>query len=93
MNRDSKGRAFHTDRNWLVVTTDIYQALKLSLVAWWRLAPDGVDREIWCLDLVAAERIVKLYFDDEAQGLAWLSTWMDVPAPPDDLASQEDSAL
>ena len=79
MKKDSKCREYEVNETWLVVHTDIYMALRLAEVSWWRLASEGVLSDLWCLDLAAGERLVKLYFDNEEEGLSWLKRWLGVP--------------
>ena len=81
MKTDSKNRAYDVNETWVMVHTEIYMALRLREISWWRLASEGALSDLWCLDLAAGDRLLKLYFDDERQGLSWLRKWLDVPAP------------
>jgi len=78
---DAKGRAYRVGGGWVVVHVGAHQAARLASIAWWRLAPDTLDDTVWCLDLAVGERLLKLYFQGEAEGLSWVERWIGTPRP------------
>ena len=82
LQKDAKDRTWWVGRGWLVIDVGSHQAARLAAVSWWRLTPDTLQEGVFCLDLAAGERLLKLYFEGEAAGLEFVQRWLEVPPRP-----------